>query len=395
MHGLALTIPILFQQLLHVSWHASILTALVLLVQRVFAARLSPGWRHGLWLLVLARLALPFSPSTAFSIFNLAPAGWRQPSASRPDVRSAYRHDTERLTEPRPIQRTSSPAPPVLAVAPTSTKDPAAAPPAASTVARPESGFAVSWPDVSARKADAERSTPAGVWLAILPFCWIAGVLFFAVRFAVQNLRFAARLRAAPPLSSGPAWEIIERCGRQMGIRRLPVVQETNAVSSPALYGFLRPRLVLPCGMLTEFNQSELGCVFLHELGHLKRQDAALNAVIALFQVLHWFNPMLWLAFNRMRADRETACDALVLLRAEEGERRAYGETIIKILSSFNRPTAVPGLVGILEDKRQLRDRIRMIARFGQNESRPALAIALFLALGLYGADRGQDPARP
>ena len=63
---------------------------------------------------------------------------------------------------------------------------------------------------------------------------------------------------------------------------------------------------------------------------------------------LHSFNPALWFAFARLRADRELACDALAMLRMGDEPRLAYGETILKLLESLTVPRRVPGLFGDL-----------------------------------------------
>ena len=130
---------------------------------------------------------------------------------------------------------------------------------------------------------------------------------------------------------------------------------------------------------------AELRFVFLHEFAHLKRRDVVLNRLTTALQVLHWFNPLVWLAFARMRADRELACDALALACAGESERQACGATILRLLEQFTRPVAVPGLVGILEDKHQLRRRIVAIAGF----RRPSRWSALVFAFQLAGLASG------
>ena len=48
---------------------------------------------------------------------------------------------------------------------------------------------------------------------------------------------------------------------------------ETEAVGSPALFGFVRPRLLLPAGLMSQFTREELRHVFMHELAHVKRRD--------------------------------------------------------------------------------------------------------------------------
>jgi len=104
---------------------------------------------------------------------------------------------------------------------------------------------------------------------------------------------------------------------------------------------------------------------------------------MTLLQIVHWFNPVIWLASSRMRTDRELACDALALSLIRDYERQPYGQTIIKFLEGFVHPVAVPGLVGILEEKAQMKRRIHMIARFKETSRWPILAVALFIGLGL------------
>jgi len=81
----------------------------------------------------------------------------------------------------------------------------------------------------------------------------------------------------------------------------------------PALFGFVRPRLLLPQGMLETYSLENLRYVFIHELAHLRQRDIYLGWLMALLQVVHWFNPLMWFAFGRMRADRELACDTLAI----------------------------------------------------------------------------------
>src|SRR5437867_13120509 len=63
----------LFDWILQATWQAAVLAGLILLAQWMLGKRLSPGWRYGLWLLLVFRLLMPVAPQSAFSIFNLAP----------------------------------------------------------------------------------------------------------------------------------------------------------------------------------------------------------------------------------------------------------------------------------------------------------------------------------
>lgn len=98
----------------------------------------------------------------------------------------------------------------------------------------------------------------------------------------------------------------------------------------------------------------------------------------------------MWLAFSRIRADRELACDAIALSHANEGENKSYGQAIIKLLEDFTPPAPVAGLVGILEDKRQIKRRIAMIAEFKNESQYSGLAPVLALAITLVSLTDAQ-----
>jgi hypothetical protein len=84
-----------------------------------------------------------------------------------------------------------------------------------------------------------------------------------------------------------------------------------------------------------------------------------------------------------MRGDRELACDALALSYVQEGENQSYGQTIIKLLESFGRSAWAPSLAGTVENRNQITERIRMIAKFKKSNRGLTLAAALFAGLGL------------
>jgi bla regulator protein blaR1 len=171
------------------------------------------------------------------------------------------------------------------------------------------------------------------------------------------------------------------------------VVIETSKVSCPALFGFVRPRLLLPRGTLRSLTPGELRHVFLHELAHLQRHDIVFGWLLALAQALHWFNPAVWYALHRARVDRELATDELALHYAKWGENRSYAETVIKLLERFSHPAPLPAVAGILEDQRQMICRIRQIARFGSIQTQPLVAAGLLLLLAFIGLTHAR--ARP
>lgn len=98
---------------------------------------------------------------------------------------------------------------------------------------------------------------------------------------------------------------------------------------------------------------------------------------------LHWFNPILWYAYYRMRADQEIACDALVLSRIRPGESGAYGHAMIKLLEDVSELSRQPFTASFSGSKKQLQRRIAMIAKYRPQTFRwSAAGLLLFLLLG-------------
>lgn len=90
----------------------------------------------------------------------------------------------------------------------------------------------------------------------------------------------------------------------------------------------------------------------------------------AILLIIHWFNPVLWYANQRMREDQEIASDALALSYLDPVRRESYGYTLIQLLESYTRPVSVPGNVNLSGSKSQLKRRIIMIKQFQFNSYR-------------------------
>lgn len=353
------------------SWQAGLLVLVVLAAQALLGARLSPRWRAGLWLLVVGRLLLPISvPSTA-SVFNVVPswpaAGSPAPGqASENQIRAQDRFarapglesmalpaaGDSGLLAPRALEESHAESAPGL---PPALENRAAA------------------PDVWRRMTRQLREMTLG---QVAFGVWVSGALALMAYLLALSIFLSRKFAGARPLTDPGLLALVEECRQSIRARQRLALVESSSVSAPALHGLLRPKLLLPPGFATAFSGGDLRFVILHELAHVKRRDLWLNWIAAILQAAHWFNPLVWLAFYRWRADRELACDALALEAAGTGATEAYGKTILRLLRDFTYRSAAPGMVGILEDHRQLTRRIQMIARF-----KPARRLGLLSAL--------------
>jgi hypothetical protein len=95
---------------------------------------------------------------------------------------------------------------------------------------------------------------------------------------------------------------------------------------------------------------------------------------------LHWFNPLIWFAFHRMRTDREMACDALVLTYTGERESQEYGRAIVALLQRLSRSRPLPAMAAtdvravlLTQAERRWRPKVlfarRRVERLGWSEA--------------------------
>ena len=96
----------------------------------------------------------------------------------------------------------------------------------------------------------------------------------------------------------------------------------------PAACGYLRPAIIAPVGLCSELNEEETRYLLLHELAHLNRYDDWGLLLHRTIQVVLWWHPVVWYASRRLDADREIACDEIVVSR---GDRRRYARTLVRV----------------------------------------------------------------
>lgn len=331
MDDLAETVGWLFVWLLRNTAHASVLAVFVWGLERTLGKRLSPRWRYGLWLVVLARLLLPVAPESHLSLFNLvdfAPAPVAGPA----------------------LQVLQLPAP-----------------------VRP--------PEVELIHLLAD--TPW--WFIGALALWFPGALVLATLLGRDHRRLERALADNTPVLDGDLLGLLAQSKAVMGVRQPVAVVETHQIASPAIAGWWRPRLLLPVGLLQRLTPDETRFLFLHELAHVKRADIVLNWVLAGIQILHWFNPVVWLIVRRLLAVREEVCDDAVLRRSFPGASREYGLTLLRLLEECAPRRLVPTLAGLLDDLRTLRQRMRCIRNFGVGDARPWVPATLTVMVATAG----------
>jgi beta-lactamase regulating signal transducer with metallopeptidase domain len=168
-------------------------------------------------------------------------------------------------------------------------------------------------PQASMRSVDGIAvPSPARVRLAdALMVLWILGAALALVREAAGQVR-ASRLAARAMVDDAPSIrDGMREAVRETGGRAVPV-RMSDEVGGPVTLGVLRPMILLPTDA-AEWPTERLRPALLHELAHVARRDCATDLIARLACALWWFDPLVWTALRRARAERERACDDRVL----------------------------------------------------------------------------------
>ena len=170
---------------------------------------------------------------------------------------------------------------------------------------RVEPTWRESTPRASTAHADADRnramqpSTPrpypparaaysaALGWIAVV---WMCGAATLSFVYLGHLLKYWRIRRGANPVDAAIA-DAIERCRTELRLRRKVFALESAEIDSPAIFGWWRPKLLLPLGLQRRIGSTALRHVILHELAHVKEHDVFVNWLGAATQIAALVQP--------------------------------------------------------------------------------------------------------
>lgn len=262
-----------------------IITAICLL--RLFCRQIPRRFFVMLWVVVAVRLLCPFSVSTRYALIpsmdgKLDTLFTSEPAAAIPNTPDL----PVSVPDNPPAQQPLSPALPADA-------------------AEDTAPF-INTPDVSFVTPAADNSSPSLV--SILAFMWLGGAALLAAYLNWQYLLLKKRLSTAVMTDT----------------RR---IKETDRITSPFVLGVFRPVIYLPVNLSPQERQFVLA----HEQSHIRHADHIIKFLFLAALLVHWFNPLVWLAFTLWNRDMEMTCDERVLGSFEDDVRSRYSKTLLAL----------------------------------------------------------------
>ena len=162
---------------------------------------------------------------------------------------------------------------------------------------------------------------------------WLIGsgvlLLRFALSICLGSSNASANARLVQCRRHGRASEVEPCCCSVIDIQ------------SPVVIGWFRHAILLPACWQT-WSREKLNSVLSHELAHVQRRDGLLSMLAELNSIMHWPNPVSWLAKFRLAHLAELACDEKAV--SSTGDRTQYAKHLLEIASLNNCRGPRPGI---------------------------------------------------
>jgi beta-lactamase regulating signal transducer with metallopeptidase domain len=151
-------------------------------------------------------------------------------------------------------------------------------------------------------------------------------LLGFAARWSILRRRIEMCSMPVPPELSG----MVDDLRKFLGIRRRIRLRLCNQPIGPAVFGIVRPMLVLPQEMLKNTSPRQIQLMVAHEMIHLRRNDPLVFGLQILSQAIWWFHPLVWWMNRKINRVREVCCDTEVVA-SRQCEPIDYAQMLIDL----------------------------------------------------------------
>ena len=346
----------LFKIIVSMSFSATLVILFILAIRQLLKNHMSKSFVYSLWALVLLRLLLPFSFESDFSVFNLI-------NTSEPLTRIEGNTADGTTLFPRFVDLSKSNA----LNTPNNSKpfDFTTNP----LINRDQTSIDSPEPDTIVQNTF--DSNFHGINL--LRSIWLIGMFFIFMFFLIHYSRIFRLLNDATHFKTHSTHPVFT----------------SDKVDSPMIHGFIHPKIILPS--YYNFNEEELAYVLAHESEHLRRFDYIVKPIALIILCIHWFNPLVWVAFFISMNDMELSCDEKVLEHYDKRHQVNYAKTLLNMSQHQNQRHMNP-LVSFGE--KNIKARIKSAVSFKNISIKVKLlgiALLIILAVIFISDPRNRD----
>ena len=299
----------LFQNVLTASFHGSIVIVVVLLL-RLALKKTPKKFLCFLWLLAGIRLLMPFEIRSDLSL---------QPEVEEIPYVAEIRQETpQSVSEIRPQLSDY----PVLPASPDAFASPEFIPEGYYEVVLGQTE-----PEEITRIWEEKETFD---WKELIPWLWLAVACCFGVYTLFSYVTLKVRVRDAIKIPGG--WE-------------------SDRIETAFILGFIRPQIYIPMGMPGSVRKHILA----HERTHLEKGDHWFKMIGFIALAIHWFNPLVWVAYILLCKDIELACDERVVQFMDLEDRKRYSAALLTCSANKAHFAACPVAFGEVSVKERIK----------------------------------------
>lgn len=188
--------------------------------------------------------------------------------------------------------------------------------------------------DIPAAANPVNAAAPGALqgWVTVAAVLWLCGMVALVVYSIVTLLRLRQRLRSAVAAGEG--------------------VYLAQGLSSPFVMGVFRAKIYLPADLAAQEKQY----ILLHEQTHIRRLDHLVKLVSFTVLCLHWFNPLVWVAFFLCGKDMEMSCDEAVIRKLGAEVKKDYSASLLSLATGRRIVGGSPLAFGEGDTKSRIRN---------------------------------------
>jgi len=333
---------------LSLSVSGSVLVLILLAIKPLVKKRLSQTWQYYIWLIVILRFLLPFTPevtligelSNHFQNIPISLAGIDERQTV--DINGANITDRSADTFQAPNQVTQN----------SGTESPV--------------------------KTSYWREIKNNVWMI-----WLAMALILLVHKIMSYHSFIRLVKVgAKAVANQHLLDIYKNELEAAKIRRKLPFYVNAQVISPMLIGFFRPAIIIP---MLSVDDDELRQIFRHELTHYKRSDVVYKWLVQIALCVHWFNPLVYWMSKEINRGCELSCDESVIKNLDMNSRILYGDALIASLNAQGNHKNFNISLTMGEDANFIKERLDMMMNYKKKSKFVVCVTFLLTILFLFG----------
>lgn len=364
----------IFYKILYLTIIGSIVGLIVCLIRNIFDKKLSGKWRCIMWFVVLASLLIPirYEIKTNRNIPNNI-INNIEDIKYIPEKQVVYHESKQEEVIPQVLMQDENGVDSKVQEANVNSK--------LQEVEKINLNENIEKEEASNFKENATLNSVSINYIIInvvIPTIWIIGTSIFIFMFIGGVIQIRNKSRKENFFDERIDI-ILKSCKSQLNInKKIRVVLQSRGKTS--IFGIFKPVILLSENILQE-NDDTIKYIFLHELSHYKRKDSIFNYMLLLTLSIHWFNPIVWFIFMKVREDIELGADELAIEKLNKQEKKEYGLVLINLLQNISKVSYTANMLCISDTEKNMERRILMIK--GKNRNKILSAIIVITIIGV------------